>query len=202
MVSQEQVPLRRPSFVGDRSSEADILKMLDKLEELVEGSVHLFNKAWFVDIEEFFVLTNRIRASLPDEVKRASRVATDSDKIVGDARQEATQVMEQAQEQAERMTTAAREEVARLVDASEIDRLATSHSREIVAASEQTARDIRSGADEYAREVLTSLENFTAKIVGTIQRGREKLDQRDTAPTAEELVGPPEMGRRDRGVRR
>ena len=202
MVNQEQVPLRRPSFLGDRNSEADILKMLDKLEELVEGSLHLFNKAWFVDIEEFFVLTNRIRASLPEEVKRASRVATDSDKIVSGAKEEAVQIVEQAQEQADKFIVTAREEAAKLVDSSEINRLATSHSREIVAAAEETAREIRTGADEYAKQVLTSLENFTARIIGTIQRGREKLDQRDTTPAVEELLGPPQAGRRDRGVRR
>ncbi|MDO8588541.1 MAG: hypothetical protein Q7T82_16055 [Armatimonadota bacterium] len=200
-MNQEHSPVRRRSFIGDRTSEADVLKMLDKLEELVEGALHLFNKAWFVDLEEFFVLTNRIRASLPEEVKRASRVAIDSDRIVGSAREEAAQLTDQARDEATRFIEAAREDAARLVDSSEINRLATAQAKEIVAAAEQTARDVRSGADEYAKEVLTSLENFAAKIIGTIQRGREKLEQREAPAQTEEYLGP-EVSRHDRGVRR
>jgi cell division septum initiation protein DivIVA len=200
-MENEQEVVRRPQFIGERGSETDVLKMLDKLEELLEGSMHLFNRAWFVDLEEFFVLTNKIRASLPDEVKRASRVATDTDRIVGGAREEATRVVEQAREEAVKIVENAKTEVARLVDTSEINKLATVQAKDIVAASEETAREIRSGADQYAREVLTNLENFAAKIIGTIQRGREKLEQRDTVPSTEDFVGP-EMSRRERGVRR
>ena len=195
--NQEHSPVRRRSFIGDRTSEVDVLKMLDKLEELVEGAMHLFNKAWFVDLEEFFVLTNRIRASLPEEVKRASRVAVDSDKIVGSAREEAAQMTGQAREEAARFVETAREEAVRLVDSSEINRLATAQAKEIVAAAEQTAREVRSGSDEYAKEVLISLENFAAKIIGTIQRGREKLEQREAPAEAENYLGP-EVSRRVR----
>lgn len=200
-IPEEQEAPRRRSFIGDRSSEVDVLKMLDKLEELVEGSVHLFNKAMFVDLEEFFVLTNRIRASLPEEVKRASRVAIDTDKIVASAREEAAQMGEEASREVARIIDAAKTEAARLVDTSEISRLALAQGKEIVAASEATAKEVRSGADEYAKEVLIGLENFTAKIIGTIQRGREKLEQREAPTQTEELLGP-ELGRRDRGVRR
>jgi hypothetical protein len=200
-INEEQPPVQKRNFIGDRSSEVDVLKMLDKLEGLVEGAVHLFNKAWFVDLEEFFVLTNRIRASLPEEVKRASRVAVDSDRIVGSAREEAAHMSEQARIEAVRVVESAREEAARLVDSSEINRLATAQAKEIVAASEQTAREVRGGADEYAKEVLTSLENFAAKIIGTIQRGRDKLEQREVAVQADDYLGP-ELGRRERGVLR
>jgi len=201
-LNQEQIPVRKPTFITtDRNSEMDVLKMLDKLEELVENALHLFNKAWFVDLEEFFVLTNRIRASLPDEVKRASRVATDTDRIVGGAREEAAHLVEQARDECEKLVASAREQAARLVDASEINQLATVQARDMVAAAEETARDIRAGSDEYAKEVLTRLENFASGIIGTIQRGRDKLEQREAAPQTDELMGP-DLGRRDRGVRR
>lgn len=199
-MDEERNAERKPSFITDRNSETDVLRMLDKLEELVEGSLHLFNKALFLDLEEFFVLTNRIRASLPDEVKRASRVATDSDRIVAGAREEAERMLAYAREESERLIETAKSEVPKLIDNSEINRLATAQSREIIAAAEQTAREIRAGADEYAKEVLTNLENFTARVMGTIQRGREKLEQRESA-SLEDFVGV-EMGRRDRGVRR
>ena len=74
-------------------------------------------------------------------------------------------------------------------------------AREIIAGAEHTAREVRAGADEYAKEVLSNLESFTSRMIGTIQRGREKLEQRDTSQ-AEEFIGPDMGGRRDRGIRR
>ena len=41
-------------------------------------------------------LTNKIRASLPEEVKRASRVTAESEQIVDGARETAEQTLEEA----------------------------------------------------------------------------------------------------------
>lgn len=177
-MTQDQITVQQPSYIGTRDSEVDILKLLDRLEEQVEQATHLFNKALFIDLDEFFVLTNKIRASLPDEVKRASRLANDGDRIVASAREEAARVLEQARAEAAGIIEEARAQAAVLMDSSEIKRLATAQAREIISAAETTAREVRRGADEYSREVLVNLENYTARIMGTIQRGREKLDSR------------------------
>ena len=58
-MSEEESAVRRQVFVADRGAENDVLRMIDKLEELLESAPHFLNKAWSVDIEEFFVLTNR-----------------------------------------------------------------------------------------------------------------------------------------------
>jgi len=177
-MTQDQLTVQRPPFLAARDAEVDILKLLDRLEEQVEQSMHLFNKAMFVDLDEFFVLTNKIRASLPDEVKRASRLASDGDRMVAAAREEAARILDQARAEATGMTEEARRQAAVLVDSSEIKRLATTQAREIIGAAEVTAREVRYGADEYSREVLANMENYTARIMGTIQRGREKLEER------------------------
>ena len=177
-MTQEQLTVQRPPFLAERDAEVDILKLLDRLEEQVDGAVCLFNKAMFVDVDEFFVLINKIRASLPDEVKRASRLASDGDRIVAAARDEAARILEQARAEAAGIIEEARAQVALLIDSSEIKRLAASHAKEIIGAAESTAREVRFGADEYAREVLANLENYTARIMGTIQKGREKLEER------------------------
>ena len=177
-MNQEQLTVQRPPFLAERDAEVDILKLLDRLEEQVEDAMHLFNKAMFVDLDEFFVLTNKIRASLPEEVKRASRLANDSDRIVAASRDEATRVIEQARIEAAAIADEARTQASLLVDSSEIKRLATTQAKEIIAAAEATAREVRYGADEYSREVLANLENYTSRIIGTIQGGREKLEDR------------------------
>ena len=69
----------------------DILKLIDQLESLVEDSRHLgiLNLSIGLDREEFFELTNKLRASLPDEVRKACRVTAESERIVGGAREAA-----------------------------------------------------------------------------------------------------------------
>lgn len=196
-MSDEQILVQKPSFLNTRSSQEDILKLLDGLEDLAENTYSLFGKLWGFDREEFFMLTNKIRASLPDEVRRASRVANDSDKIVSAAKEEAAMINEQAIEESNRIVEEARQMAARLVETSEINRLAKAQAHDIVANADSAAREIRRGADEYAREVLTAIENHLAGVMGTLQRGREKLDARISAQQTSEPIIPA-----GRGIRR
>ncbi len=188
-MNEEQTPIARYPFLSHRGAEVDILKLLDKLEDVVDDGVfEVWGRAYGIKTEEFHMLINKIRASLPDEVRTATRLAGDSDKIVGSAREEARIMVENAREEAGHLVEEARTQSAQLVESSEINRLATAQAREIVASAEATARGIRRGADEYAKEVLANLENFTAKMMGTIQRGREKLEQRIDHSTPSEPV--------------
>jgi vacuolar-type H+-ATPase subunit H len=145
------------------------------LESLVEGARHFLGKAMFVDIDRFFVLTNKIRASLPDEVKKASRITRDSEKVIDAARQEAATQAESARAEAARIIEEAKKQASKLVDESEIHKMATAQATGIISSAEETAQRTRNGADDYAREVLAKLENIVADTIGTIQRGKEKL---------------------------
>ena len=195
-MSQEQLIVRKLSNLS-RSSQEDVLRLLDNLEEMAEDAPKFMGKTWGLDADDFFALTNKIRASLPDEMRRASRVASDSDKIVGAAREEAEMILEQAREEADRIVEDARQMAAKLVDTSEINRLAKAQAQEIMANAESAARDVRRGADEYAREVLSAIENHLAKVMGTMQKGREKLEQRISAQQTAEPIIPA-----GRGIRR
>lgn len=196
-MSDERIVVQRPSFMSGRGSQEDILKLLDGLEELAENAYSFFGRAWGIDLEEFHMLTNKIRASLPDEVRRASRVASDSDKIVSAAKEEAAVITERATEEANRIVEEARQMAAKLIDTSEINKLAKAQAQDILSNAEATAREIRRGADEYAREVLSAIENHLATVMGTLQRGREKLETRIAAQQSAEPVIPA-----GRGVRR
>ncbi len=191
-MSDEQTSVPRYPFVRQRGPEVDIYRLLDKLEDSVDSGFELWNRAWGVKTEDVHMLINKIRASLPDEVRTATRLASDSDKIIGAAREEAKIFVENARDEANKIVEQAKTQAEQLVEISEINRLATAQAREIVASAEATAREVRCGADEYAREVLANLENFALKLVGTIQRGREKLDQRIeyTRPSEESVVLP------------
>lgn len=153
----------------------DILRLIDELESLVEGARHFLGKAIFVDIDRFFVLTNKIRASLPDEVKKASRITRDTEKVIDAARQEAAAQTETARAQAAKLIEDAKKQAAALVEESEIHKMATAQAKGIISSAEETAQKTREGADSYALEVLGALETVVADTMGTIQRGKEKL---------------------------
>jgi vacuolar-type H+-ATPase subunit H len=194
--------------------------------------------------EDFFELTNKLRASLPDEMRRANRVNQESERIVGGAREAAEQTVFSAESEAQRimdLATQQGEKVVRdsekivrdaeikaqgllqdadilahkniaearaqahqvthdakqssekiisesvrraehLVSDSEVMRLATAQAREMITSAEADARDLRRGADEYAREELSRIERVLTDTIITVQRGRNKLEQRSALP--------------------
>jgi vacuolar-type H+-ATPase subunit H len=136
-----------------------------------------FYKAWGIDLEEFYILTNKIKASLPDDVRKATRLTKDSHRIVEEAKLEAEQILERSRKEAERTVSEARSEAERLKDNHEISRMATAQAKELLAQAEEGAKEMRRGADEYALDVLTRLESEVATMMRTIQKGREKLER-------------------------
>jgi vacuolar-type H+-ATPase subunit H len=216
----------------------DTYKLLDEIESLVEEGKHVFGLT-MISREDFFELTNKLRASLPDEMRRANRVNQESERIVGGAREAAEQTVVDAQSEAQRVLDSARvqsEKLIRdaeikaqshlqeadtlahksiaearaqahhvtheakqaaeklisessrraehLVNDSEVMRLATAQAREMVSSAEQDAKDMRRGADEYAREELSRIERVLTDTIITVQRGRNKLEQRTAAQDA------------------
>lgn len=197
-MSEERIGVRRSSYLGMNNPHEDILKLLDGLEDLADNAYQVMGKVWGINSDEFQMYTNKIRASLPDEMRRASRVANDSDKIVASAEDEAALITRKATENANKIVEEARQMAAKLIDNSEINRLAKTQAQEIISGAESSAREIRRGADEYAKEVLVGMENHLAKVLGALQKGREKLDTRlSTTHQGEELLIPA-----GRGVRR
>ena len=188
----EEIAVGRP--LRRLNSQEDILKLIEGLEELADGRFNVMGRSFFMDIEEFHMLTNKIRASLPDELRKATRVANDSDRIVASAREEAEAIKAQTKAECERVLAEARQSAARLVESSEVNKLAKAQAQEILNSAEHTARDVKRGADEYAREVLAAIENHLAKVMSTLQKGREKLEDRITTTLPSEPMIPAGRG--------
>ncbi|HET6386893.1 MAG TPA: hypothetical protein VFJ58_26175 [Armatimonadota bacterium] len=175
-----------------KTAESDILRMLDQLEALLDGSTHLMNHALWVDLDAFFSTTANIRSHLPDDIRRATKVARDSEKIVEQARTEAERIRNEAAEDAERILQDARrngerlnrdaqEQANRLVADHEVLRQAQQEGRTLLAEAEEEARQIRDGADRYAFDILSQMDESLSKAVSHVRRGLEKLE-RDSAP--------------------
>lgn len=169
---------RAPEWPGvlEEGPRVDLERLIDDLEARVESSKQVMNHAVWVDLDEFFDLTRRIKANLPDEIRRAARVSREGTRIVEDARDEAQRMLEEARAEAERLLRTARAEAELMIETGEIQRLATERATQLVAQAEQRAEEIRCGAHAYAREVLGHLEAAAQRVLSAVDEGKQQLE--------------------------
>jgi len=131
-----------------------------------ETKWHALHRVWGVDEEKFFTLLNKLRASLPEDLRKASRIAREADQILAEAHEQAGRILAEAQEQA-----------ALLVANDEITQQAVRQSEEILGRAREQAEETRRQINDYAKRVLTNLESYTSKLLATIERGRHRLEE-------------------------
>ncbi|MES4792876.1 MAG: hypothetical protein C4321_07715, partial [Chloroflexota bacterium] len=90
----------------------DVLRLLEELGDFVDQHHQVMNKVVWMDVEEFHVRLNQIRANLPDDLKKATRLSRESHRLMDEARSEADRLVEGAKEQARKITEQARTEAA------------------------------------------------------------------------------------------
>lgn len=143
----------------------EIFNVLNELEELVESSIKVpLTKRVMVDEDRLLDYLDRIRTSLPEEIRQAKWVIQEREKVISETKREAGRLMEDAQKQVEKKA-----------EESEITRQAKTIAEEIVEKAEVVAREIKQGARDYADEILMELEKNLGKIMSEIQDGRTEL---------------------------
>lgn len=169
-----------PRFVAPTHSGADIYKLLTELEDIVEKP-RKFMGAMRLDEDRFHMTVMKIRANLPEEMKRASKLARDSERIVEEAREhadrvvedarqgaltefergksEATHLLEQAQKEAARVQEAARAEAVRL------KREAQTESARFHETAEREAEQLREQASKAGEEAIAEAKAQAVQLV-------------------------------------
>jgi cell division septum initiation protein DivIVA len=143
----------------------DLLSALNELEELIEnsGKVPLTRKV-MVNEDSILDLLDRIRTTIPEEIRQAKWIIQEREKVMSDSQKEAMRIMENAQKQVEKQA-----------EDSEVARKAKVVAEEIIAKAEQTAQEMREGARIYADEILGALQDRLNKINQQIEQGRSDL---------------------------
>jgi cell division septum initiation protein DivIVA len=85
----------------------DILRTLDDLNELIQGTPNFGPLTWGLDRDEISMMLTKLRASLPQEVKAAQSTVRESDRIIDQAKEDAKAVRDSAAKECERMLTEA-----------------------------------------------------------------------------------------------
>lgn len=137
----------------------DMIALLDEMEDLLAKSGRLpVLRRLMVDEEQATALLDRLRAAVPEEVRRARQTLRERDTILEQARRQAQRIAQQAQEEA----------ALRLEEEGLLDEARQASSRMLEEARRE-AEQIRRGADQYAREVLIEIEARLGQAQGEIR---------------------------------
>ena len=144
----------------------DPLESIDQIIALVEGarSAPMSRSNFVADRAEMINLLDQLRADLPGELRRATALLDERDKIVDAGRREA-----------ERIIAEAEAEHNRLVSINEIV-VSASHvaPRFTTAGGGETPRP-RDEVDDYVDTALANFEQFLTRSLASIERGRDKM---------------------------
>jgi len=147
----------------------DVLVLIDRLHDLVRSAKRVpLREQVRVDKEQLYDLLERMRSTIPEEIKQARWIVKERQAMLAEAEREA-----------ERIVTEAGERQAKLVSGHELLRRAERATAEIIDDARSRERAIRVGAEDYAGEILETLELNLATFVAAVQRGRERLQAPD-----------------------
>ena len=140
-----------------------VMILLDRLEELLVGRLRLAGRSW-VDAEAGLELVEKIRTTLPDEIREAEWLTS-----------EKTRLLYEAQEEAKRILRDAENYAAKLVQESQVIRQAEQEAEEVLAAARDEAAAIEEEARDYARRIMMQLGESLEKTLRVVRKGQEDL---------------------------
>lgn len=143
----------------------DVLKLIDEIEDILENASSIpFSNKVMVDVDELFEILREIRIKLPDEIKQASWI-----------KEERQRILAEAQKDADTMLNEAELKLKELIDENEITKKAKEMAEEIVAKAQSNAKEIRLGALEYADNILLETQQNLKNVIELLNENRQEL---------------------------
>ena len=143
----------------------DPLDRIDDIIALVEGARAMpMSRNCIVDRGELIAILDQLRGELPGEMRRASALLDERDKILDAGRRESDRIVAEAEA-----------EHARLVSVNEITVSAEHEAARLVADARAEAQRLRDEVDDYVDTALANFEQFLTRSLASIERGRDKM---------------------------
>ena len=143
----------------------EVLRLLDELEDILENASTLpFSSKVMVDAEELFEIIREIRIKLPDELKQASWIKEERQRILAEAQKDADTLLSEAELRLEE-----------LIEEDEITKKAKERAEEIITKAQTNAKSIRLGALEYADNILLETQENLKEIIELLNNNRQEL---------------------------
>lgn len=143
----------------------EVLRLIDEIEDIVEaGSTLPFSSKVMVDKSELLEIIKDIRIKLPDEIKQASWIKDERQRILAEAQKDADTLLKDAEYRLEE-----------LIDQEEITKKANSRAGEIISKAQSNAKEIRLGAMEYADSLLQETQENLKELIQLLNDNRKDL---------------------------
>jgi len=144
----------------------DPLDRIDEIIALVEGarSVPMSRSNCMLDRAELIGVLEQLRDELPTELRRATALLEERDKIIDAGRREA-----------ERIIAEGEAEHARLVSVNEIVVSAEHEAARVTNEARTETQRLRDEVDDYVDTALANFEQFLTRSLASIERGRDKM---------------------------
>ena len=143
-----------------------IEECLNELEEILDESwnLPLFKGKVFVDVERIKENFEKIRESLPDEIRQAKAIVADRAQIIEDAKTESSTIIKVAQEKAKN-----------ILSHDELVKRAEETSESIISEAKIKARDMKKAANEYVEELMKKTDDVIINSITELRQARKDL---------------------------
>ncbi len=143
-----------------------IEECLNELEEILDESwnLPLFKGKVFVDVERIKENFEKIRESLPDEMRQAKAIVADRAQIIEDAKTESSTIIKVAQEKAKN-----------ILSHDELVKRAEETSESIISEAKIKARDMKKAANEYVEELMKKTDDVLMNSITELRQARKDL---------------------------
>lgn len=143
----------------------DVLKLVDEIEDIVESGGNVpFTKKVMVDADELLEIVKEIRLRIPDEIKQATWIKEEKQRILADAQSDADNIRNDAEYKLEE-----------LIEGEGISKKAEERAKEIIIKAQNNAKEIRLGAMEYADSLLLETQENLKEVIILINDNRKEL---------------------------
>ncbi|MGI6224717.1 MAG: ATPase [Peptococcales bacterium] len=145
----------------------EVYRILDEMEAELEecARIPLTNKIVIQD-EAIYKYIDRLRATLPEDIRQAQWVKKERLRLLDDAELEAQKIIENA-----------KDKVRELASESEIQRMAEQNSQEILKNAKTQALEITQGAFSFADEIMGQIQAHLEKHSQVLKEGRQQIKQ-------------------------
>lgn len=145
--------------------EHDVFEILEELEEIVDRGTKIpMTGKVLVDDTQIFELIDRMRTSLPDEIRDAQRVLYERQKLLDEAKSEADHIIERGKSYIEK-----------LAGENEVSKQAQNYAEDLARQAQNYAKEVKMGAVQYTDELLQQVEKSVGETLQALRKNREEL---------------------------
>ena len=158
----------------------NIFKIFDTIEEIVFSSQRLpwpFTQWSVLNRQNFMRMLDKMRHSVPEEMKTAREVTREADRLLAEAHDRAEAAVAEARSEATSRLEAARDERERLINATEVVQTARARAVEVEEAARIQVREMEKMARARCQEMRERAEAEARRVVEEARAEAHRCEQ-------------------------